>query len=203
VKKTMRALAAMLLAGCASTVSGSDANVDATAVDAMVCVPARTCSHEAAGIPSVSAAVCHPTGGQIGLTVVDPQLRFCNCLHGFGPGIDGYVRFRVVNPTAAPIQIGLTPTLALTSVEDGRPLELGSCCTVQVYREYRCFEEAGGGAWTGRVQPGRTEVPQVNVHLDTPENRPGRYRGTLTFTIDGAPHTLDLGEFPVVMAPGP
>ncbi len=194
----VRLLAATLFVGCASTVSTSDASVDATAADAMVCVPARTCS--AAALPEVSAAACYAPGG-VALTPASVSLSFCRCLHGFGPGVEGTLAVSLANQTTRAIEVGLDPTLTLTAVADGQPVPLGACCTVHIARSYSC--EGDPMPWRGHVDPARTERLRVDVHIDAPERPPGRYRVRLTVSIDGTPRVIDMGEADLGLAPTP
>lgn len=207
--RALRAIAAALLAGCASTVSTSDASVDAAAgvdvaaadapaVGAMVCYAGRTCT---AAPPEVTAAACYAPGGVVELTAPSVSLSFCRCLHGFGPGVEGTLGFTLTNQTARAVQVDLRPTLTLTSVADGRPVDLGACCTLHIARSYTCQGEPT--PWRGRVEPARTERIRVDVHLDAPETPPGRFRVGLTIAVDGAPRAIDMGEAELPLAPTP
>lgn len=207
--RPLRLLAAALLVGCAATVSASDASVDAPAgdaatrdapgSDARVCALGRMCTP--AAFPESINAACYEPNGTVELTGGTVSLSFCRCLHGFGPGVDGSLVFWVTNQTARPIELGVSPTLTLTSVTDGRPVEIGGCCTLRVVRPYTC--EGDATPWRGRVDPARTERLRVDVHVDTPETRPGRYRVGLTVPVDGAQRSIDLGEQDLPLAPVP
>lgn len=201
-------VAAFWLLGCAASVSpvdGSDAATgdvtagDAVVGDAMACSVARTCT--AMAPPEALAAACSAPGGSVELAAAGVSLAFCRCLHGFGPGVDGTLSFSLSNRTARPIQVDLDAQLRLTAVADGRAVELGPCCTQHIARSYTCAGEPS--PWRGRVEPARTERLRVDVHVDTPETRPGRYRVALTVQIDGTPREIDMGEAELGLAPTP
>ncbi len=194
----MRALCGLLLlAGCAErALDGVRAPGDLAAPDgAAHCGAGRDCETLGPGTPVTLPGVCQSATGDLEVTGTPVGLRFCHCLHGCGPGIDGGIALEVSNHGLASRQLSLRTVHHQHGqvVFEAPPMP-------GLQRGYTCPGDAV--PWDGRVIAGATEHLVVPQHFDVSAPAPAAYAVRVQLSVDGALRWFELGSFTLAEDPG-
>ena len=184
-------LAAVLLASCSERAlevgAGTSAIFDAATT---TCGDQRLCTESATKMKFTLPDVCVSSDGDLEITGKPVGLRFCHCLHGCGPGIDGAIELTIANHGLSARALALADVY-YTGTGPAQEIYEDASAQPGLRRMYTCAGE--GAAWDGRVASGETELIVVPQHFDVTAPGQGDYHVRVQLSVDGALRWFELG----------
>jgi hypothetical protein len=190
-----------LLAACSSRAVGIGVGVSEDGAVAPSCAAPRLCSLGIAQQQMMVEGVCSTVGGDLDIqpdTTQASTLKFCHCMHGCGPGIDGAFPIVVTNYSPTDHVLAIRD-LFFTSADGALTYENQRPVDGLLHRRLTCAGDPT--PWNGTVVSGSVEPMFIDEHFDVMSLHPGTYRLRLQLDVDGQLRWFELGT--VTLAEGP